>query len=82
MRGATTQIWTGLKTWAVSIHAPREGSDFGYYTQADVVEIVSIHAPREGSDLVADPAQPLLKVFQSTPPVRGATSMPAMRHLR
>jgi len=35
---------------AVSIHAPREGSDTALADELNVVGFVSIHAPREGSD--------------------------------
>jgi len=35
---------------------------------------VSIHAPREGSDLFATVGAPIIKLFQSTLPVRGATA--------
>ena len=61
-----------IKLHRISIHAPREGSDFG----ADLSGanyIISIHAPREGSDVrFPDKAEPHSK-FQSTLPVRGAT---------
>ena len=33
----------------ISIHAPREGSDFGVFI-ALYHHLISIHAPREGSD--------------------------------
>ena len=57
----------------VSIHAPREGSDFKSI-QDIIKSTVSIHAPREGSDI-----GPLVHChdgseFQSTLPVKGATS--------
>ena len=57
---------------AISIHAPREGSDLLEQMAWKLVDI-SIHAPREGSDaqLLIDVLQ--LLAFQSTLPVRGAT---------
>ena len=34
----------------ISIHAPREGSDFSRPDKGPLREYISIHAPREGSD--------------------------------
>ena len=57
----------------ISIHAPRAGSDERH--QADVQErTISIHAPRAGSDAAAAPRRNNCGIFQSTLPVRGATS--------
>ena len=58
----------------VSIHAPRGGSDVvrSCYT---LQWRVSIHAPRGGSDLEPGGLR-IVTVFQSTPPVGGATSAP------
>ena len=57
---------------AISIHAPREGSDIVDQGGNRIVNI-SIHAPREGSDnWVRNHLFPDLE-FQSTLPVRGAT---------
>ena len=39
----------GAETFSISIHAPREGSDFSHWTYSGRKDI-SIHAPREGSD--------------------------------
>ncbi len=49
VRGATAFEVGFLSGFAVSIHAPREGSDFGEILIPDQLQ-VSIHAPREGSD--------------------------------
>ena len=49
VRGATLYRSRGRAEGAVSIHAPREGSDQGT-RGADQRTQVSIHAPREGSD--------------------------------
>ena len=62
-----------IHTDAISIHAPREGCD------AQTVEIVadsliSIHAPREGCDPCSGMGMLTLLLFQSTHPVRGATT--------
>ena len=60
----------------ISIHAPREGSDIAMVAKAVATKMISIHAPREGSD----PCLVLSRLpgaeFQSTLPVRGATSPP------
>ena len=58
---------------AISIHAPRTGSDVTD-AQAAVDETISIHAPRTGSDdgMMTDWFE-WNGVFQSTLPARGAT---------
>ena len=74
-RGATKPP-SGSRRWrAISIHAPREGSDhfscigIGHGT-------ISIHAPREGSDPTNLRLSAPVIEFQSTLPARGATSPP------
>ena len=42
---AAVTVWA----WAISIHAPREGSD-AFVISYGAVIVISIHAPREGSD--------------------------------
>ncbi len=59
----------------VSIHAPREGSDT-VRVQVGHGVTVSIHAPREGSDEIRVATFSSVSLFQSTPPVRGATEDP------
>ena len=57
---------------AISIHAPREGSDtigMPWLLQCRI----SIHAPREGSDVLPAEGRPPINKFLSTLPVRGAT---------
>ena len=74
VRGATSTIFPSFTSAWISIHAPREGSD--------LVRIlikrhtgISIHAPREGSDHnIRFTILITLQQFQSTLPVRGATS--------
>ena len=57
----------------VSIHAPRAGRDpVGMYSER--VTMVSIHAPRAGRDCDGAPRRMTQTLFQSTRPVRGATS--------
>ena len=55
MRGATAADLADAVKRAISIHAPREGSDEGARPQAAGCTSISIHAPREGSD----PRKPL-----------------------
>ena len=59
----------------ISIHAPREGGDqpADCLPHADFMDI-SIHAPREGGDVSPPSDCSKDAEFQSTPPVRGATS--------
>ena len=78
--GATTNRSAGLLLIAVSIHAPRVGSDVHTADSGTIPDYVSIHAPRVGSD----PA-PIVRTlkhpqFQSTPPEWGAT--PIHRFIR
>ena len=58
---------------AISIHAAREGGDF-----LDVLDIlfrqISIHAAREGGDAITQLPRIYRSKFQSTPPVKAATS--------
>ena len=48
-RGATGNVGKAIKLLFVSIHAPREGCDFFFFTRSSD-NLVSIHAPREGCD--------------------------------
>ena len=58
---------------AISIHAAREGGDsyllFGVFNW-----VISIHAAREGGDHISEDFKRVIKVFQSTPPVKAATA--------
>ena len=62
----------------ISIHAPRAGGDTMAAQARIYITTISIHAPRAGGD------QKIIKFcwhcgrFQSTPPVRGATSLDAI----
>ena len=49
-RGATVVRFPARCGDGISIHAPREGSDYQNATAEDVGSGISIHAPREGSD--------------------------------
>ena len=71
-RGATLLPCWPLRTAAISIHAPREGSD-KHLHQMSKAGVISIHAPREGSDLDCPINHSAYLPFQSTLPARGAT---------
>ena len=58
---------------SISIHAPREGGDVRFPPDGTGADI-SIHAPREGGDVYIPPITAACRVFQSTPPARGATT--------
>ena len=60
-----------MRIW-ISIHAPREGSDFARRLEKLALRI-SIHAPREGSDADISEVTYFTCIFQSTLPVKGAT---------
>ena len=75
-RGAT--LWLLRKVsrlFDISIHAPREGGDIQRQHLAQGVGI-SIHAPREGGDCIPMMSARPARIFQSTPPARGATGNP------
>ena len=57
----------------ISIHAAREGGDILNAGQDPYIGI-SIHAAREGGDAHSDSYQIFRIRFQSTPPVKAATS--------
>ena len=58
---------------AISIHAPRAGSDTYYFFVPNRLVWISIHAPRAGSDGKSAGHHTGPPQFQSTLPVRGAT---------
>ena len=73
-RGATDCGFRVEFTHAISIHAPRTGSDI--FRQADhQTGDISIHAPRTGSDPAAEAVSGCCRTFQSTLPARGATTV-------
>ena len=71
-RGATEQLAVPLGGLHVSIHAPRAGGDQDQVLMPSDA-MVSIHAPRAGGDWRFTSPSFSRKVFQSTPPARGAT---------
>ena len=62
---------------AISIHAPRVGGDIGAEPLA-LSDCISIHAPRVGGDFLFIATIPD-DLFQSTPPVWGATRTRTVR---
>ena len=57
----------------ISIHAAREGGDSGRGI-VEWDEVISIHAAREGGDTTFSTSSSVRPSFQSTPPVKAATS--------
>ena len=70
--GATYEDIYYYEQAQISIHAPRVGSDFKVIA-VQACNVISIHAPRVGSDKPAHLTFLLLRPFQSTLPVWGAT---------
>ena len=62
----------------ISIHAPRAGCDVSN-TLTFRTSTISIHAPRAGCDPTHTDFSSALWEFQSTHPVRGATSYPLLQ---
>ena len=62
-------------TSRISIHAPHAGSDVGTNRSWEV-RVISIHAPHAGSDCKVPSLCFVALIFQSTLPMRGATSYP------
>ena len=79
--GGDTNATAGYLTAPViSIHAPRAGGDEYAGSDLDKRMTISIHAPRAGGDVYVPFNSPVFSVFQSTPPVRGATLQRDTRH--
>ena len=74
IRGATALFLESPPNRSISIHAPHTGRDqpggqlFGH------ILTISIHAPHTGRDTVTDADSDTVTVFQSTRPIRGATT--------
>ena len=76
MWGATDGDYLAAVIVAISIHAPRVGGDRDPAGLFHAAIRISIHAPRVGGDLERQPGESDLELFQSTPPVWGATVSP------
>ena len=77
--GATPADVINLVRSAISIHAPRVGSDFQWDTKQYLEVSISIHAPRVGSDHGRPTPSGWPRQFQSTLPVWGATALYAKK---
>ena len=75
-RGATPARPAVGSAHAISIHAPREGSDDAYDTLACVGNLFQSTLPARGATLPYDGGVFHYLRFQSTLPARGATRMP------
>ena len=62
---------------AISIHAPHTGRDGQRRGQHDDERVISIHAPHTGRDLPCTVSMDIVRRFQSTRPIRGATRITA-----
>ena len=74
VKAATMRSSYHFRIYAISIHAAREGGDCLPWF-CGLVIVISIHAAREGGDSASAAAAFALFVFQSTPPVKAATSV-------
>ena len=72
MRGATFLQSPIGPPAVISIHAPHAGRDASFARALDA-QAISIHAPHAGRDCVILVLVRVIKVFQSTRPMRGAT---------
>ena len=72
-RGATNMVRETVSDVAISIHAPRTGSDPVDVLNCFLGSSISIHAPRTGSDGGGTLRVAQRSEFQSTLPARGAT---------
>ena len=70
-RGATPRPGAVCLHPDISIHAPREGSDYAAFGTLGVIPI-SIHAPREGSDMLLYRAISALRAISIHAPREGS----------
>ena len=73
IRGATHRFVQGIPDRDISIHAPHTGRDYGILV-LPLRTTISIHAPHTGRDSYDEDHLRDLVEFQSTRPIRGATS--------
>ena len=74
VRGATLRLAFQIQKFYISIHAPRAGRDCRKNGNKNLRKEISIHAPRAGRDPGLRVLSVCILPFQSTRPVRGATS--------
>ena len=72
VQGATPRVCDIIMSEYISIHAPCAGGDACFGSNHSC-NFISIHAPCAGGDVMAIKFSMFMKVFQSTPPVQGAT---------
>ena len=72
MKAATSRGLDYIFNLFISIHAAREGGDVDFQ-RARPPHTISIHAAREGGDCYTSVIYSIVKLFQSTPPVKAAT---------
>ena len=73
MKAATLKRGACQLRFRISIHAAREGGD-ALCKSVNIDVRISIHAAREGGDVVVVDEAHHASAFQSTPPVKAATS--------
>ena len=73
MRGATRAKQQPKGESIISIHAPHAGRD-SQTTANNLNAVISIHAPHAGRDGLIQPWFGVCWIFQSTRPMRGATT--------
>ena len=66
--GATPDLPADMVAWAISIHAPRGGSDRPYRATTQGSLRISIHAPRGGSDATTSRLAPQERYFNPRSP--------------
>ena len=75
MKAATSCGAGNRSAGKISIHAAREGGDRKARYDLCEFQFISIHAAREGGDAPEHEAEEQDLQFQSTPPVKAATSI-------
>ena len=74
MRGATRASAVGTARQHISIHAPHAGCDVTCMAKRRKMSRISIHAPHAGCDDLLPRGEIDRILFQSTHPMRGATT--------
>ena len=77
IRGATYLLPPTYLMLVISIHAPHTGRDVIAGDGGTILSGISIHAPHTGRDFGCSKRFPACLIFQSTRPIRGATTSTA-----
>ena len=72
--GCDSPAFAPVSAKYISIHAPHAGCDFYFCAPNDATDVISIHAPHAGCDGARQIYVKNSKRFQSTHPMRGATT--------